>query len=70
MKAKQVEIGKCYWARVSGQVVPVRVTNRVIDFNGRTRWHAINTKTGRRVYIRSAARLRGEVPERRAKDGI
>jgi len=68
MRAKQVEIGKRYWCKVSGKVVPVRIIERTIGYDGRTHWYGINTETNRRVFLRSSRRLRGEVPERVVKD--
>jgi hypothetical protein len=54
MKKDQVTIGGLYAAKVSGTVVPVRITGESA-YGG---WNAVNTKTGRKVCIRSAARLR------------
>ena len=55
MKKAEVFIGRTYWAKVSGCVVPVR-----IDSEARGKgWNATNTRTGRTVRILTAARLRG-----------
>ena len=59
MLKKDIVVGKTYWAKVSNNVVPVTII-REMTFQGRTRWLARNTKTNREIYIRSAARLRGE----------
>lgn len=60
MRKAEVSIGKIYGARVSGVVVPVRITGES-RYGG---WNAVNVKTGRAVRIKTAARLRGEVRER------
>ena len=57
MKKSQVEIGGTYLAKVSGQLVPVRV--RAEHTLGG--WVGVNTVTRREVRIRSAARLRREI---------
>lgn len=57
MKKTDVEIGKTYAAKVSGKIVPVRIL-RTSRHGG---WVAENTRTGREVRIRSAARLRQEL---------
>ena len=65
MKLKEVEIGRTYTARVSGKLVPVRVTGRREVYNGRTmRWvfDATNETTGRAIVIRSPQRLRVRLP--------
>lgn len=55
MKKAEVEIGKCYTAKVSGRVVAVKIL-RESPYGG---WDATNVETGRGVRIRSAQRLRG-----------
>lgn len=63
MKLKDVEVGGRYLAKVSGQLVTVRVTElkEVPAFAG-DRWkiiiHAVNEATGRRITVRSPQRLR------------
>ena len=57
MLKKDVKIGATYWAKVSGRVVPVRITRKSV-YKG---WDAVNTVTKREVHIATAARLRGEV---------
>jgi len=54
MKKRDIKIGETYLAKVSGKLVPVRITSES-PYGG---WNAINTTTGREVRIRSAARLR------------
>ena len=60
MKKHDVEICGTYTAKVSGQLVPVRI-DAVNPFGG---WLATNLMTGRTVRIRTAARLRGRPPFR------
>lgn len=60
MRASEVEIGRTYAVRVSGDVVPVRIV-REEEVNGRRRWRGINLRTQREVTIRSPQRLRHEV---------
>lgn len=54
MKSKDVKIGGEYLAKVSGTIARVRIESESI-YGG---WNARNTKTGRAVRIRTAARLR------------
>jgi len=78
MKIAEIEIGKCYIAKVSGTLTTVRVlaireawtasgaSRQVID--------VVNERTGRRLTFRSAARLRRPsvkriVTERRPAQG-
>jgi hypothetical protein len=55
MKKADVEIRGVYVAKVSGQLVKVRI-ERESPHGG---WDATNLATGRAIRIRSAARLRG-----------
>ena len=57
MKKNQIIIGGLYAAKVSGKVVPIRITGES-PYGG---WDAVNTQTKRTVRIRSAARLRRRV---------
>jgi len=57
MKKNEITIGGVYAAKVSGKVVPVRITGES-PYGG---WDAVNTQTRRAVRIRSAARLRRPV---------
>lgn len=54
MKKNEVVIGGRYLAKVSGKVVPVRITGES-PYGG---WDAVNTETHRAVRIRGAQRLR------------
>jgi hypothetical protein len=57
MKKNEITIGGTYLAKVSDKVVPVR-----IDAESRHGgWDATNLATNKRVKIKSAQRLRGEV---------
>jgi len=55
MKKSEVMIGKLYTAQVSGRIVPVKITG-VSPYGG---YNAVNEATGRKIRVRSAARLRG-----------
>ena len=55
MKKNEVKVGETYQAKVTGLLVPVRIT-AVSPHGG---WDAINIKTNRPVRIKSPARLRG-----------
>lgn len=65
MKLKDIAVGGRYAAKVSGVIVTVRVVNirSAFTFGGRacTRIDAVNERTGRRLTIASAARLRRAV---------
>ena len=57
MKKADVHTGERYWANVAGELCvillgPPRPTGG---------WDAINTRTGRPIYVRTAQRLRGRV---------
>lgn len=54
MKKSEVKVGHTYVAKVSDRLVPVRIDS----VHSRQGWNATNTKTGRRVHIKSAQRLR------------
>jgi len=56
MKKSEVKVGHVYIAKVSDRLVPVRIDS----VHSRQGWNATNTKTGRRVHIKSAQRLRRE----------
>jgi len=59
MKTRQVEVGQAYLAKVSGQLVTVRVVGRSPYKRGQFElFDALNLATGRRIRI-TAARLRG-----------
>ena len=64
MKLSDVEIGGRYRAKVSGQMVTVRVTEiRDSASFGRSKTviYAVNETTGRQIVIRSPRRLRSRV---------
>jgi hypothetical protein len=53
MLKREIKIGDRYEAKVSGSRVQVRITGESV-YGG---WEAVNEKTGRRIRIRTAARL-------------
>lgn len=57
MRKVEIQVHKVYAAKVSGQVVPVRI-DYAIPGSG---WSATNLRTGRSVRIKSATRLRFEI---------
>lgn len=57
MKGKDVQVGKCYYANVSGKRAVVEITAERTNSSGRTYWLGKNVKTGRKVTIRGAGRL-------------
>lgn len=59
MRKTDVKVGASYLAKVSGNVVPVRIVG-VSRFGG---WDAISERTGRPIRIKTAARLRSEAGE-------
>jgi hypothetical protein len=59
MKSRDVKVGHTYLAKVSGNVVPVRI----VSAHPAKGWHGVNTATGRAVRIVSPQRLRGEAPK-------
>ena len=61
MKKSEVKVGHVYVAKVSDRLVPVRIDS----VHSRQGWNATNTKTGRRVHIKSAQRLRYELRDSR-----
>lgn len=65
MKKRDVEVGCTYVAKVSGNLTTVRLVSES-EYGG---WNAVNTATGRKVRIKSAARLRRPVmPKVRSAD--
>lgn len=60
MRKHEVKIGSTYLCKVSGRIVPVTIL-RAETHGG---WTAENTRTGREVRIKTAARLRGPAPVR------
>ncbi len=58
MQKQNVHIGSTYIVKVSGALAKVRLTRHV----GVRGWYGTNLATGREIRIRTAARLRSEVP--------
>ncbi len=58
MQKQNVRIGATYVVKVSGNLTKVRITRE--SPNGG--WYGTNQATGREIRIRTAARLRSEVP--------
>ena len=56
MKQKEIQLGRCYVAKVSGNLTRVRIDSESIY----GRWNGINLETGKKVRIKSPARLRFE----------
>ena len=55
MKKNEVKVGGLYHAKVSDKLVTVRIDST----NSHGGWNATNTRTGKRIRIKSAQRLRG-----------
>lgn len=58
MQKNNVKVGSTYIAKVSGALTRVRITRE----HNRGGWYGTNLATGREIRIRTAARLRSEVP--------
>jgi hypothetical protein len=58
MQKHNVRVGSTYIVKVSGTLARVRIT-REHDRGG---WYGFNLAAGREIRIRTAARLRSEVP--------
>ena len=58
MQKQDVHIGTTYIVKVSGTLARVRITRE----HPRGGWFGTNLATGREIRIRTAARLRSEVP--------
>lgn len=58
MRKAEVEIGAHYRVQVSGQIVRVRILRSLYSGG----WEAVSLKTGRTIHIRTAQRLRPDVP--------
>jgi len=65
MKKTDVKIGGVYTAKVTDKLVPARIDAE----NPHSGWDATNLATGKRIRIKSAQRLRGEVKGDGAKPG-
>jgi len=65
MKKSEIEIGGTYTAKVSGNIVPVKVIEQRTryDFSGRAciGWRCRNTATGREIVVKSAQRFRRKI---------
>jgi len=61
MKKKEVEIGQCYRVKISGKTTVVQITH----LGNQKGWWAVNLRTGRDVRIKSAAKLRKHVGDRK-----
>lgn len=57
MKRSEVQIGRTYVVKVSGQLAPVKLIS-ASPYGG---WIGRNVRTGRDVRIRTAAKLRREI---------
>src|SRR5262245_49091739 len=64
MKQAEVAVGGTYLAKVTDRVVPVRIDAE----HPRQGWLATNQVTGKRVHVKSAQRLRGELSRKGADD--
>ena len=60
MKKHEVKVGGTYTVKVSGQVVPVKITQEKWAGDKHVGWVGVNTKTDRPVRIKSAQRLRAQ----------
>jgi hypothetical protein len=58
MQKHNVKIGTAYIVKVSGALAKVRITRE----HPRGGWYGTNLATSREIRIRTAARLRSEVP--------
>lgn len=58
MQKHNVKVGSTYIVKVSGSLAKVCITRE----HERGGWYGINLATGREIRIRTAARLRFEVP--------
>ena len=58
MQKHNIKVGSTYIVKVSGTLAKVRITRE----HPRGGWYGTNLATGREVRIRTAARLRAEVP--------
>ena len=58
MQKHNIKVGSTYIVKVSGTLARVRLTRE----HPRGGWYGTNLATGREIRIRTAARLRSEVP--------
>jgi hypothetical protein len=61
MKKNEVKIGHIYTAKVTNRMVQVRIDS-VSKYGG---WDAMNVATGKKIRIKSPARLRSPSPDSR-----
>lgn len=61
MKKDEVVVGNIYTAKVSGGVASVQIREEKWKGDKHVGWSAVNLRTGRAVYIKSAQRLRAQV---------
>lgn len=60
MKKNEVEIGGIYVAKISGKLTHVEIKHANLGLRGEHRgWTTVNCNTNKKVFIRSAAKLRG-----------
>ena len=64
MKAKQIEVGRVYVAKVNGVLRQVRVDGIRQNWQGRTVYDVTNLTTKRRTMFRSASKFRYDIIER------
>jgi hypothetical protein len=62
MKKAEVKIGGKYYANVTGKKVEVQIDNE----NPGGGWFATNLATGKKIHVRTAQRLHGEVGKRKS----
>lgn len=58
MRKSEIQIGGIYTAKVSGEIVRIRIDGE----SPHGGWDATNLRTKRRIRIRSAQRLRRRIP--------
>ena len=58
MQKHNIKVGSTYIVKVSGTLAKIRITRE----HPRGGWYGTNLATGREIRIRTAARLRSEVP--------
>jgi hypothetical protein len=63
MKKADVKIGGRYWAKVTNRKVEIRIDAE----KPRGGWEATNLSTGKKIQIKSAQRLQGEVTGRKGR---
>lgn len=64
MQKSDIQIGSVYTSKISGVLAPVKIleiNEYVMGGRTVTRYSAINLKTSRKLYIKSAAKLRREI---------